>query len=68
MTIKNIAGSSERLAIFDMVIEEACRRWCAFIDEAPERKDGEKFAGFFYEVFEETEQEYLEQMEAAKYE
>lgn len=60
MTIKEIAESSARLSIFDMVIEEACRQWCDFIDEAPERKDGEGFANFFYEIFADKEQEYIE--------
>ena len=43
-----------------MVIEEACRQWCGFIDEVPERKDGEGFAKFFYDIFKEKEQEYIE--------
>lgn len=60
MTIKEIAESSARCSIFDMVIEEACRQWCDFIDEAPERKDGQGFANFFYEIFADKEQEYIE--------
>lgn len=61
MTIKDIVESPARLSIFDIVIEEACRQWCDIIDEAPERKDGEGFANFFYEIFEDKEQEYLEE-------
>lgn len=60
MKIKDIAGSPARLSIFEAVLEEACRQWCCFIDEAPERKDGEGFANFFYEIFADKEQEYLE--------
>lgn len=60
MNIKDIAQSSKRVKIFDMVLEEACRQWCCFIDEAPERKDGEGFADFFYEIFSDKEKEYLE--------
>ncbi len=60
MTIKDIVESPARLSIFDIVLEEACRQWCDIIDEAPERKDGEGFANFFYEVFADKEQEYLE--------
>lgn len=60
MTIKDIVESPGRLSIFDIVLEEACRQWCDIIDEAPERKDGEGFANFFYEIFADKEQEYLE--------
>lgn len=60
MTIKDIVESPARLSIFDIVLEEACRQWCDIIDEAPERKDGEGFANFFYEIFADKEQEYLE--------
>lgn len=31
-------------------LEEACRQWCDFIDEAPERKDGIGFADFYEEI------------------
>lgn len=44
--------------IFDMCLNEACRQWCCFIDEAPERKDGEGFADFFREIYEQKSQEY----------
>ena len=58
--ISTIASNINKQNIFDMVIEEACRQWCCFIDEAPERKDGDGFAKFFYDIFKEKEQEYLE--------
>lgn len=45
-----------------MVLEEACRQWCVFIDDVPERKDGEGFADFFYEIFEDKEKEYIQQI------
>lgn len=61
MTIKDIVESPARLSIFDIVLEEACRQWCDIIDEAPERKEGEGFANFFYEIFEDKEQEYLKE-------
>ena len=60
ITIETIASDMNKQNIFDMVIEEACRQWCSFVDEAPERKDGEGFAKFFYEVFKDKEQEYTE--------
>lgn len=59
INIEIIAADINRRNIFDMVIEEACRQWCCFIEESPERKDGEGFADFFYEIFKEKEQEYL---------
>lgn len=63
INISTIASDINRQNIFDMVIEEACRQWCCFADEAPERKTGEGFANFFYEIFKEKEQEYLENYE-----
>lgn len=63
INISTIASDINRQNIFDMVIEEACRQWCCFTDEAPERKTGEGFANFFYEIFKEKEQEYLENYE-----
>lgn len=62
MDIRDIARSREKQAVFNMVLEEACRQWCNFIEEVPERKDGEGFANFFYEIFEDKEKEYLEQL------
>lgn len=60
INISSIASDINKQNIFDMVIEEACRQWCCFIDEAPERKDGEGFAKFFYEIFKAKQDEYLE--------
>lgn len=62
MDIRDIARNRQKQAVFNMVLEEACRQWCDFIEEAPERKDGEGFANFFYEIFEDKEKEYLEQV------
>lgn len=62
MDIQDIAKSREKKAIFNMVLEETCRQWCCFIDEAPERKDGEGFADFFYEIFDEKEKEFIQQV------
>lgn len=60
INISNIASDVNKQNIFDMVIEEACRQWCCFVDEAPERKTGEGFAEFFYEIFKAKQDEYLE--------
>lgn len=62
MNIQDIAKSKEKKAVFEMVLEEACRQWCDCIDEAPERKDGEGFSDFFYEIFEDKEKEYVQQV------
>lgn len=59
MRFGDIKGDEMREKVFPAILEEACRQWCAFIEEAPERKDGEVFADFFYEVFEAKEQEYI---------
>lgn len=48
MEMKDIIGNEKRIAIFNVILEEACHQWCDFIDEAPERKSGEGFADFFF--------------------
>lgn len=60
MNIKDIATSPEKQRIFDMVLEEAARQWCDGMTDAPEKTNGEGFAEFFYEVFEQKEKEYQE--------
>ena len=57
-----IINEPARQKIFDIILEEACRQWCDFIDEAPERASGEGFAQFFYEIFEMKEQDYMEDL------
>ena len=59
--ILTIASDINRQKIFDTVIEEACRQWCDTMEDAPERKSGEGFADFFYDIFREKEQQYLEE-------
>lgn len=66
MNIYDIAKSEKKKQIFDKALEESCRQWCEFIEDAPERKDGEGFAEFFYEIFEEKEKELLEQVSDSK--
>lgn len=58
-TIKDILRNKSRIEIFDRVLNEACRQWCDLMEEAPERKDGEGFSDFFYEIFAEKEDEYI---------
>lgn len=62
MTFNDIKTSEIREKIFPMVLEEACRQWCVFLNDVPERADGEGFADFFYEIFEQKEEEYAEQV------
>lgn len=64
MTFDDIKQSEIREKIFPMILEEACRQWCAFLDDAPERADGEGFAEFFFEIFKDKELEYAEQVYA----
>ena len=58
-SIKDILRDKSRIEIFDRVLNEACRQWCDFMEEAPERKDGEGFSDFFYEIFAEKEKDYI---------
>lgn len=62
MTFVDIKASEIREKIFPMVLEEACRQWCDGLSDAPERADGEGFAEFFYEIFQEKELEYAAQV------
>lgn len=41
------------------MLDEACRQWCDFIDEAPERRDGEFFTEFFEDICKQKYEEYL---------
>jgi hypothetical protein len=67
MDLKDILGSKDRQMVFNTVLDEACRQWCDFLSEAPERMDGEGFAEFFYGVFQDKEDEYIQEAkEAAK--
>lgn len=59
ISITDVANDVSKQNIFDMAIEEACRQWCDFINEAPERKDGEGFAKFFYDIFNEKVSEVM---------
>ena len=52
MNLDDIVADPKRHKIFDTILEEACRQWCDFIGEAPERASGEGFARFFFDVFE----------------
>ena len=62
MTFDDKKASEIREKIFPMVLEEACRQWCDCLADAPERADGEGFAEFFFEIFEEKELEYAKQV------
>lgn len=46
-----------------MIVEEAARQWCEFIDDAPERKDGEGFWEFLLEIAEQKKEEYMKQIQ-----
>ena len=59
-----VIEQDERLSFKDFVeqcrmMDEACRQWCAFIDESPERRDGLLFTEFYAEICENKYQEYL---------
>lgn len=61
MTIYDISRCTARKKIFNEVLEEACRQWCDFINDVPERKSGEGFSDFFFEIFQEKEKEFMNQ-------
>lgn len=61
MGIQDITENKQKQDIFHIVLEEACRQWCEGIDGAPERSDGIGFAEFFFKIFSEKEEEYMEQ-------
>ena len=62
MNLDDIVADPKRHKIFDTILEEACRQWCDFIGEAPERASGDGFARFFFDVFEMKEQEYMKDL------
>lgn len=66
MNLNDIIGNTDRQQIFDTVLEEACRQWCAFFPDTPDRMDGEGFANFFYEIFDQKEVEYLQEAAESK--
>lgn len=45
--------------VTDALLEEACRQWYCFIDETPDRLDGEGFAYFFREICEQKQDKYI---------
>lgn len=61
-SIRNISENPEEQKLLEMVLEEAARQWCEGLADAPERADGEGFAEFFYEIFEQKEEAYREQL------
>lgn len=66
MNLNDILGNTDRQQMFDTVLEEACRQWCADLPNAPERMDGKGFAGFFYETFAQKEAERHQEAEVTE--
>lgn len=48
------------------IVEEACRQWCDFIEDAPERKSGDGFWDFVQEIAETFDQEEDSENEASE--
>lgn len=65
--IYSISRSNIKKAVFEKCLNEACRQWCEFVDEAPERRNGKDFAHFFYEVFDDKWKEYSQELNGEKY-
>lgn len=66
ITIQNIASDLKKQAIFPMVLEEACKQWCASLEDNPDHKNGQGFTDFFYQTFENHEQEYMDLLEVSE--
>lgn len=60
MNTENIVNTHLEKEVFEAILEEACRQWCDLIEDAPERKDGVGFAQFFYEIFNEKREDFIE--------
>lgn len=66
--IYTISRSKSKKAVFDICLEEACRQWCCDIDNTPERRSGDGFARFFYEIFDDKWKNYFNELtEDTKY-
>lgn len=50
--------------VFDTLLEESCRQWCAFMEDEPERQTGEGFSGFFRQIYAEKYAEYQQSISA----
>lgn len=60
-----ITGQGTTLSYDDFItkcrmMDEACRQWCAFIDEAPNRRDGILFTEFYADICKQKYAEYLD--------
>lgn len=60
--IYTISRSKSKKAVFDICLDEACRQWCCNMEETPERRNGEGFAHFFYEVFDDKWKNYFNEL------
>lgn len=59
-----ITGRKKALSYYDFItkcrmMDEACRQWCVFIDESPERRDGTLFTEFYDDICKQKYAEYL---------
>lgn len=59
MSLQNTISNKDRQMAVDAALEEACRQWCDTLSDAPERMNGEGFANFFYEIFQDKQAEYI---------
>lgn len=51
MNAHEMCTGNEELQLIKILLEEACRQWCDFIEECPERLTGEGFGDFFLEIY-----------------
>ena len=62
MNAHEMCTGNEELQLIKILLEEACRQWCDFIEECPERLTGEGFGDFFLEIYFEKKDEYAKEL------
>lgn len=62
MDVNAMCQGNEQDQLIKMLLEEACRQWCAFIDECPDRLTGEGFGDFFFEIYQDKYEEYAKEL------
>ncbi|RFZ77803.1 hypothetical protein DS742_16240 [Lacrimispora amygdalina] len=62
MNANEMCKGDEQEQLIKILLEEACRQWCDFIDECPDRATGEGFGDFFFEIYAEKKDEYATEL------
>lgn len=62
MNANEMCKGDEQEQLIKILLEEACRQWCDFIDECPDRATGEGFGDFFFEIYAEKKDMYEKEL------